>query len=161
MAASLNKVTLIGNVGRDPEIRSMQDGREVSTFTLATTESWKDKTSGEKKEKTEWHRIVVFAQPLVTLSRNYIKKGSRLYVEGSLQTRKWTDQGGLERTSTEIVLQSYQGAIMMLDSRSSSGASAGGYEPSNNSMNREPAHIDNSSTKNDFEIEHLDDEIPF
>jgi single-strand DNA-binding protein len=157
MAISLNKVTLIGNVGKDPEVRSTQDGREVASFTLATSDSWKDKTTGEKKEKTEWHRIVIFSQPLVTLARNYVKKGSKLYIEGALHTRKWTDQSGVERTSTEIVIQSYNGAMMMLDSRG--GSSAHANESSN--ISREPAHLDHSHSKGEFETEHLDDEIPF
>ena len=94
MAGSLNKVTLIGNIGRDPEIRTTQDGREVANISIATTESWKDKTTGERKEKTEWHRVVIFAQHIIGLIKNYISKGSKVYIEGSLQTRKWNDQSG-------------------------------------------------------------------
>ncbi len=102
---SLNKVTLIGFVGQDPEIRATQYGREIASFSLATTESWKDKSSGERKEKTEWHKIVVFSQGLTGIIKNYVKKGSKLYIEGSLVTRKWTDKNGVEKYTTEIVLQ--------------------------------------------------------
>jgi single-strand DNA-binding protein len=157
MAGSLNKVTLIGNVGKDPEIRSMQDGREVASFSLATSDIWKDKASGEKREKTEWHRIVVFSQPLINLIKNYISKGSKLYVEGALQTRKWTDQQGVEKYTTEIVLQAYSGAIMMLDGKGSGGAASNDYMADND------AHrVPNSMAENQKSALHdLDDEIPF
>src|SRR5690554_5862815 len=117
MAGSLNKVILIGNLGRDPEIRTTQDGREIANFSLATKESWKDKVSGERKEKTEWHRVVIFAPGLVSIVKNYVHKGSRLYIEGALQTRKWTDQSGAEKYTTEIVLQAYNSALLLLDGK--------------------------------------------
>ncbi len=113
--ASLNKVLLIGNVGKDPEIRSTQDGREIANLSLATSESWKDKTTGERKEKTEWHNVVVFNENLVKVIKSYVKKGSKLYIEGALQTRKWTDKNGVEKYSTEIVLQGFSGSIVLLD----------------------------------------------
>lgn len=154
MAGSVNKVILVGNLGRDPEIRSLQDGREVANLTLATSESWKDRNTGERKEKTEWHRIVVFNEALVNVIKNYVKKGSKLYVEGALQTRKWTDQSGQEKYSTEVVLQGFNSVLTMLDGRregggsESYGQSSGGYgAPS-------------SAPAKDLNAE-LDDEIPF
>lgn len=117
MAGSVNKVILVGNVGKDPEIRSTQDGREIANLSLATSESWKDKNSGERKEKTEWHRIVIFNEGLVKVVKNYVKKGAKLYIEGQLQTRKWTDKDGFEKYSTEVVLQNYGGTLTMLDSK--------------------------------------------
>jgi single-strand DNA-binding protein len=140
MAFSLNKVMLIGNLGRDPEIRSTQDGKEIASFSIATTEGWKDRASGERKERTEWHRVVVFALPLVEIVKKYIHKGTKLYIEGTLQTRKWQDQSGAERYTTEVVIQSYNGNIMILDSRKSS---EGGDESGH------------------FEAVQIDDEIPF
>lgn len=124
--ASLNKVMLIGNLGKDPEIRAMQSGSEIANFTIATSESWKDKNTGEKKEKSEWHRVVIFNANLVNVCKNYLKKGSKVYLEGQLQTRKWADKDGQEKYSTEIVLQNYGGTIIMLDGKqsSSSGQSA-------------------------------------
>ena len=117
MAGSLNKVILIGNLGRDPEIRQTGDGKEIATLNLATSESWKDRVSGEKKEKTEWHRIVIFNEGLVGVIKNYIKKGSKLYVEGSLHTRKWVDNAGQEKYTTEIVLQNFNAQLILLDGK--------------------------------------------
>lgn len=114
--ASLNKVTLIGNLGKDPEVRSMQNGDRVCNFSVATSETWKDKASGERKEKTEWHRVVVFNERLVDVAEKYLRKGSKVYLEGALQTRKWADQSGVEKYSTEVVLQKFRGEIVMLDS---------------------------------------------
>ena len=119
MAMSLNKVTLIGNLGRDPEIRFMPDGSRVATFSLATTDSWKDRTTGERKDKTEWHRVVVFNEKLAEVVEKYIHKGTKLYIEGQLQTRKWTDQAGVEKYTTEVVLGKFKGDIVMLDSKRS------------------------------------------
>lgn len=118
--ASLNKVMLIGNLGKDPDIRSTQSGTEIANLTVATAESWKDKNTGEKKEKTEWHRVVIFNQNLVNVAKNYLKKGSKVYLEGQLQTRKWTDNAGIEKYSTEIVLQNFGGTIIMLDGKKTS-----------------------------------------
>jgi single-strand DNA-binding protein len=112
---SVNKAILIGNVGRDPEIRSTSDGRQIASLTLATSESWKDKSTGERKEKTEWHKIVIFNENLVSIVKSYVKKGSKLYVEGAIVTRKWTDKEGAEKYSTEIVLQNFNGQIQLLN----------------------------------------------
>jgi len=117
MPGSVNKVILLGNLGQDPDIRTMQNGKKVCTFSLATSDSWKDKETGEKKEKTEWHRIVVFNEGLVGVVENYIKKGTKLYVEGSLQTRKWTDDKGVEKYTTEIVIQGYGGRIDIVSAK--------------------------------------------
>jgi len=126
MAGSVNKVILIGNLGKDPEVRSMQNGGKVANLSIATSESWRDKATGEKKEKTEWHRVVIFGN-LAEIAEKYLKKGSKVYVSGSLQTRKWTDQSGAEKYSTEVVLQGYGGELTMLDGKGGgSGAGAGG-----------------------------------
>jgi single-strand DNA-binding protein len=124
MAGSVNKVILVGNVGKDPEIRRTQDGRPIANLTLATSESWRDKNSGEKKEKTEWHRVVVFSEGLCKVVEQYVKKGAKLYIEGQLQTRKWQDKDGVEKYSTEVVLQGFNATLTMLDGRSG-GAGAG------------------------------------
>ncbi len=120
--SSLNKVTLIGNLGRDPEIRTTQDGTKVANLSVATSEHWKDKNSGERREKTEWHRVVVFNERLAEVAEKYLKKGAKIYLEGALQTRKWTDQSGAEKYTTEIVLQKYRGEIVMLDGKSGDAA---------------------------------------
>ncbi|MDA9231433.1 single-stranded DNA-binding protein [Rickettsiales bacterium] len=165
---SLNKVTLIGNVGQDPEIKTTQDGRELANFSIATTESWKDKNTGERKDKTEWHRIVVFSSGLVNIIKNYVKKGSKLYIEGQLQTRKWTDNNGVEKYTTEIILQNYNSTLQMLDSRGSNNNSGFNNENSNNnfSSNQQNNNIGqnnaNENTKNNSSFnEELDDDIPF
>ena len=118
MAGSVNKVILLGNLGQDPDIRTMQNGKKVCTFSLATSDSWKDKETGEKKEKTEWHRVVVFNEGLIGVVESYIKKGTKLYLEGSLQTRKWTDDKGVEKYTTEIVIQGYGGRIDIVSAKS-------------------------------------------
>ncbi len=115
MAGSVNKVILIGNLGKDPEIRRTQGGKAIANLSLATSESWTDKSTGERKEKTEWHRVVIFSEPLCKIAEQYLKKGSKVYVEGALQTRKWTDQSGVEKYSTEVVLQGFGGTLTMLD----------------------------------------------
>ncbi len=125
MAGSVNKVILIGNLGRDPEVRTMQNGNKVANLNLATSESWRDKASGERKEKTEWHRVVIFGN-LAEIAEKYLKKGSKVYVCGSLQTRKWTDQSGQEKYTTEVVLQGFGGELTMLDGRSGGGGGPGG-----------------------------------
>ena len=125
MAGSVNKVILIGNLGADPEIRRTQDGRPVANLRIATSESWRDKTSGERKEKTEWHRVVIFNENLCRIAEQYLKKGSKVYIEGALQTRKWQDQSGQERYSTEVVLQGFRGELTLLD-RAGGGGSGGG-----------------------------------
>jgi single-strand DNA-binding protein len=136
MAGSVNKVILIGNLGKDPEIRSTNDGTKIANFTLATSENWRDKASGERRERTEWHRVAVFNDRLVDVIEKYLKKGAKVYVEGALQTRKWTDKEGQERYTTEVVLQRFRGELTMLDSRGGGGgggdyaeaeASGGGF----------------------------------
>ncbi len=126
MAGSVNKVILIGNLGADPEIRRTQDGRPVANLRLATSESWKDKTSGERKEKTEWHRVVIFNENLCRIAEQYLKKGSKVFIEGALQTRKWQDQSGQDRYSTEVVLQGFRGELTLLDRAGAAGSGAGG-----------------------------------
>ena len=124
MAGSVNKVILIGNLGKDPEIRTMQNGGKVANLSLATSESWKDKSTGERKEKTEWHRVVIFGN-LADIAERYLKKGSKVYVSGSLQTRKWTDQSGQEKYTTEVVLQGFGGELTMLDGKGGGGGGGG------------------------------------
>src|ERR1700712_1586109 len=126
MAGSVNKVILVGNLGKDPEIRSTQDGSKIVNLALATSESWNDRASGERKEKTEWHRVVIFNDRVADVAEKYLKKGAKIYVEGTLQTRKWTDQGGQERYTTEVVIGRFNGQLTMLDGRSG-GGEAGGY----------------------------------
>ena len=127
MAGSVNKVILVGNLGRDPEVRTSQDGSKIVNLSIATSETWKDRSSGERKEKTEWHRVVIFNDNIVKVVENYVKKGSTVYVEGALQTRKWTDQQGVEKYSTEIVVSRFKGELTMLGGRSEGGSSGGGY----------------------------------
>lgn len=148
---SLNKVTLIGNLGQDPEIRSTKDGKEIASFSLATTENWKDK-SGEGQSKTEWHRCVVFSQGLVGIIKNYVKKGSKLYIEGALQTRKWTDKNGVEKYTTEIVLQNYNSNLQMLDSKKNKQE-----ETQTTTQTQKEEHSKNF----DNSMSELEDEVPF
>jgi len=156
MAGSVNKVILVGNLGKDPEIRSTQDGREIANLTIATSDTWKDKNTGERKEKTEWHRVVIFSEGLVNVTKNYLKKGAKVYIEGALQTRKWTDKDGQEKYSTEVVLQGFGSTLTMLDGKRDGGdnASSGGY--SSGSYN---APASSGGSKPAAEL--LDDEIPF
>ena len=165
MAGSVNKVILIGNLGADPEIRRTQDGRPIANLRIATSESWRDKATGERKEKTEWHRVVIFNEGLCKIVEQYVKKGSKVYIEGALQTRKWQDKDGQDRYSTEVVLQGFNSSLTMLDGRGggasgasdpgddfgSSGPSGGGGAPAR----RQPAMA--SAGKRDD----MDDEIPF
>ena len=125
MAGSVNKVILVGNLGRDPEIRFAQNGNKIANFSIATSETWRDKSSGERKEKTEWHRIVVFSEGLATITEKYLKKGSKVYIEGALQTRKWTGNDGVEKYTTEIVLQGFNSTLTMLDGRGDGGGGFG------------------------------------
>ena len=126
MSGSVNKVILVGNLGKDPEIRRTQDGRPIANLRVATTESWRDKNSGERKEKTEWHSVVIFNEGLCRVAEQYLKKGAKVYIEGQLQTRKWQDQSGQDRYSTEVVLQGFNSTLTMLDGRAGAGAGAGG-----------------------------------
>ena len=152
----INKVILLGNLGKDPEIRSTSDGREIANFSMATTESWKDKNTGEKRDKTEWHRVVVFSQGLVGIVKNYVKKGSKLYIEGQLQTRKWTDNNGVDKYTTEIVLQNFNSTLQILN-RVDGDSSSVSYAASQNNNN-----TSGSSTNNDSSTKVvIDDEISF
>jgi single-strand DNA-binding protein len=125
MAGSVNKVILVGNLGKDPEVRTTQDGTKIVNFTLATSETWNDKASGERKEKTEWHRVVIFNDRTADVAERYLKKGAKVYVEGSLQTRKWTDQSGQDKYTTEVVIGRFNGQMTMLDTRGAGGGEAG------------------------------------
>lgn len=127
MAGSVNKVILVGNLGRDPEIRFTQSGQKIANMSIATSETWRDKQSGERREKTEWHRVVVFDERLADIVEKYIKKGSKVYLEGALQTRKWTGNDGIEKYTTEVVLQRFSGVLTMLDSAGGGGGGGGGY----------------------------------
>jgi single-strand DNA-binding protein len=131
MAGSVNKVILVGNLGADPEVRRTQDGRPIVNLRVATTDTWRDKGSGERKERTEWHRVVIFSEGLAKVAEQYLKKGSRVYLEGQLQTRKWQDQGGQDRYSTEIVLQNFSSQMVLLDR--AGGGGGGGYPDDNGS----------------------------
>jgi single-strand DNA-binding protein len=167
MAGSVNKVILVGNLGRDPEIRTMQDGTKVANLSLATSETWKDRNSGERRERTEWHRIAIFNDRLVDVVERYLRKGSKIYVEGQLQTRKWTDQGGQERYTTEVVLSRFRGDLTMLDGRSEGAPSGGGYGDAPS----EPAYGGGASGRGESSSggrgapapmgTDLDDDIPF
>jgi single-strand DNA-binding protein len=126
MAGSVNKVILIGNLGRDPEVRQTQDGNPIVNMSIATSETWRDKGSGERRERTEWHRVVIFNERLAEVAQKYLKKGSKVYIEGQLQTRKWTDQSGQEKYTTEVVLQRFRGELTMLDGRGEGGGGGGG-----------------------------------
>jgi single-strand DNA-binding protein len=149
MAGSVNKVILIGNLGRDPEVRNTQDGHKIVQLSLATSEAWKDKITGERKDRTEWHRVIVFNERLAEVCEKYLRKGAKVYLEGQLQTRKWTDNTGQEKYTTEVVLQRYRGELTMLDNRGESSDSS--YDSSYLSEGRE-----NTSSSHE-----LDDEIPF
>jgi len=155
MAGSVNKVILVGNLGADPSIRTTQDGKEIANFSVATSESWRDKTTGERREKTEWHRVVIFNDNLVNITKNYLKKGAKVYLEGALQTRKWVDQSGQEKYSTEIIMQGYNAVLTMLDKPNSGGAQGdhGNYSAQESSSARAPAAAAAAQS--------LDDEIPF
>jgi single-strand DNA-binding protein len=166
MAGSVNKVILVGNLGKDPEIRRTQDGRPIANLRIATSESWRDKTTGERKEKTEWHSVVVFNEGLCRVVEQYLKKGAKVYIEGALQTRKWQGQDGQDRYSTEVVLQGFNSTLTMLDARGGggAGASAGmheddqaGYTPAGNGNGAKRAAAQGGKS---FD-KPVDDEIPF
>ena len=157
MAGSVNKVILIGNLGRDPEIRSTQDGTRVANLSIATSESWRDKSTGERREKTEWHRVVIFNDRIVDVAEKYLRKGSKVYLEGQLQTRKWTDQSGQEKYTTEVVLQRFRGELTMLDGRPGAEAGGGYSEPSHDA----PSHGPSGGGRGPSSGGDLDDEIPF
>ena len=154
MAGSVNKVILIGNVGQDPEVRQFQNGGQVCSFSLATSENWKDRNTGERRDKTEWHRISIFNEGLVRIVQNYVKKGSKLYIEGQLETRKWQDRDGNDRYTTEVVLRGYNSTLTMLDGRSE----GGGQSMSYNQGSGGPRQMEGPAQ--DFSQD-FDDEIPF
>jgi single-strand DNA-binding protein len=173
MAGSVNKVILIGNLGADPEVRHTQDGRAIVNMRLATTESWRDKQTGERREKTEWHSVVIFNEQLGKIAQQYLKKGSKVYLEGQLQTRKWQDNSGNDRYTTEVVLQNYTGQLTMLDGRNGSGGgfqdsgsseydtgASGGSREGGDQRRAGPANSRESGAARSFEKD-LDDEIPF
>ena len=160
MAGSVNKVILVGNLGADPEIRRTQDGRPIANLRIATSETWRDKSTGERKEKTEWHRVVIFNEGLCKIAEQYLKKGSKVYLEGSLQTRKWQDKDGQDKYSTEVVLQGFNSSLTMLDGRGA-GAGAGAEEGGDfgspgPTASRRPAAAAAGGRRDD-----MDDEIPF
>jgi len=165
LAGSVNKVILIGNLGRDPEIRSTQDGSKIANVTLATSETWNDRASGERKERTEWHRVVIFNDRIVDVAERFLKKGAKIYVEGSLQTRKWTDQQGQERYTTEVIIGRFNGQLTMLDTRSGgadAGGNGGGYAPQQPAASSQAARSSPSwSAPASTGGGDLDDEIPF
>ena len=150
MAGSVNKVILVGNLGKDPEVRRTTSGDPIVNLSLATSESWRDKSSGERKEKTEWHRVVIFNKNLADVAEKYLRKGSKVYVEGQLQTRKWTDKDGAEKYSTEVVLQNFRGELTMLDGRTGGEGGGGGRE-----------RVGASEAPASFQRDEMDDEIPF
>lgn len=163
MAGSVNKVILIGNLGADPEIRNMQDGRPVCNLRVATSENWKDKNTGERRERTEWHRVVIFSEGLCRIAEQYLKKGSKVYLEGQIQTRKWEDQSGQERYTTEIVIQGFNGTLTMLDGRSGSGegASFGRSNESGGNDFGQTKPLDMPAGGKPQFSQDLDDEVPF
>ncbi|GAB6853046.1 single-stranded DNA-binding protein [Asaia astilbis] len=179
MAGSVNKVILVGNLGRDPETRNAQSGAKIVNLTIATSESWNDRASGERKERTEWHRVVIFNERLADVAERFLRKGRKVYLEGQLQTRKWTDQSGQERYTTEIVLDRFRGELVLLDSNRDGDSSGGGYDNaparsygggntparssgSSGGMNQQPARNSGGNTGGwDAPGGDLDDEIPF
>ncbi|MGH1402968.1 MAG: single-stranded DNA-binding protein [Alphaproteobacteria bacterium] len=167
MAGSVNKVILVGNLGADPDVRAMQSGDKVVNLSVATSESWKDKATGERREKTEWHRVVVFNKGLVSVCENYLKKGAKVYIEGQVETRKWQDQAtGQDKYTTEIVLRPFRGELTMLDSRNASGGGFGGGDNFNDGSSGgygggAPAQQQQQKQQAAAPIDSMDDEIPF
>jgi len=162
MAGSVNKVILVGNLGRDPEIRTLNSGDRVANLRIATSETWRDKATGERKEKTEWHQVVIFNENIVKVAENYLRKGSTVYVEGSLQTRKWTDQQGVEKYSTEIVLQRFRGELTMIGGRGEGASGGAGGDDYGSSSGFQPSggRTQGTGPKESYSAD-LDDEIPF
>ena len=159
MAGSVNKVILLGNLGRDPEVRNFPNGGKVANFSIATSETWKDRNTGERRERTEWHNISITNEALVSVAEKYLKKGSKVYVEGQLETRKWQDQAGNDRYTTEVVLRPYRGELTMLDSRNSS-PDLGGSDYSQLENKAQNGDFSNNS-QSSYASNDLDDEIPF
>lgn len=160
MASSVNKVILVGNLGKDPEVRNSPEGGKIVTFSIATSESWKDKATGERKDKTEWHRIVIFNEKLSEIAEKYLRKGSKVFVEGQLQTRKWTDQQGIERYTTETVIGRFRGELSLLDGR---GSNDGDYGSDTGSFDTSPlgSSSRSSASADPFESDQLNDDVPF
>ena len=170
MAGSLNKVMLIGNLGKDPEVRSFQNGGKVCNFSLATSENWKDKNSGERREKTDWHNVAIFNENLVRIAEQYLKKGSKVYIEGSLQTRKWQDQSGADKYTTEVVLQNFNGTLVLLDGREGGGGGSGGGQRGGGDYDQDDGGRGNfgggasrggGATRPSAFDSDLDDDVPF
>jgi single-strand DNA-binding protein len=164
MAGSVNKVILVGNLGRDPEVRHTQDGKPIVNLSIATSESWRDRNTGERKEKTEWHRVVIFSEGLAKVAEQYLKKGSTVYIEGQLQTRKYTDKDGVEKFSTEIVLQGFNSTLTMIGGRSGAGEGAGGGfggggDEFDQSRPMERPRMGSATAQ--LPARDLDDEVPF
>ncbi len=158
VAGSVNKVILVGNLGADPDVRTMQSGDKVVNLSVATSESWKDRATGERKEKTEWHRVVIFNKGLVTVCENYLKKGAKVYIEGQVETRKWQDQSGQDKYTTEIVLRPFRSELTMLDSR---GGNAGGGSFADSGSSGYDAGPVDAGNKAVAPTDGMDDEIPF
>jgi single-strand DNA-binding protein len=166
MAGSINKVILVGNLGRDPEVRATQDGSKIVNLSLATSERWKDRNSGEQREKTEWHRVVIFNENLGRIAEQYLRKGSTCYIEGQVQTRKWTDQQGVEKYSTEVVLQRYRGELTLLGGRGDSQMGVGSYAGGSDNFGSTPADSGGPAGGGTTpppmrDVSDLDDDIPF
>lgn len=160
MAGSVNKVILVGNLGRDPEVRSFNNGGKVCNLSIATSENWRDKATGERKEKTEWHRVAIFNERLAEVAEKYLKKGAKVYIEGQLETRKWTDQDGKERYSTEVVLRQFRGELTMLDGRAGGGGGGMGGPPDDD-MGGGPSGGGGGGSPRGGRKDVLDDDIPF
>lgn len=160
MAGSVNKVILVGNLGADPEVRQFQNGGQVCNLSIATSENWKDKTSGERREKTEWHRVAIFSEGLVRVAQSYLKKGSKVYLEGQLETRKWQDQNGQDKYTTEIVLRGYNSNLTMLDGRNDGAGGGKGYGQDSVAYGNQGGARQMDGPAQDFSQD-LDDEIPF
>ena len=166
MAGSVNKVILVGNLGKDPEIRRTQDGRPIANLSIATSETWRDKGTGERKEKTEWHRVVIFNEGLCKVAEQYLKKGAKVYIEGALQTHKWTDQSGVEKYSTEVVLQGFNSTLTMLDGRGGGGGGnfaddMGGGDFGSSGPSMAPPRRAVASAGGGSRNSDMDDDIPF
>ncbi|MGG7644530.1 single-stranded DNA-binding protein [Rhodovulum sp. YNF3179] len=161
MAGSVNKVILIGNLGRDPEVRTFQNGGKVCNLRIATSERWRDRNTGENREKTEWHSVAIFSEPLVRIAEQYLRKGSKVYLEGQLETRKWQDQSGQDRYSTEVVLRPYKGELTMLDGRGEGGGGGGGNFGGGYDQGGAPSGGGDGGGYGSGPAGDLDDEIPF
>ncbi len=159
MAGSVNKVILVGNLGRDPEVRTFQNGGKVCNLRIATSENWKDRNTGERREKTEWHSVAIFSEPLARIAEQYLRKGSKVYLEGQLETRKWQDQSGQDRYTTEVVLRPYKGELTLLDSRGEGGGGGGGY--GGGGYDDRDSYGGGGGSSPAPASQDLDDEIPF